>query len=263
MRIALPLAIMFALVAPALADDAASLTDPLPPKDISFPFQGPFGMYDREQLQRGFQVYKEVCSACHSMNRVTYSDLDGIGFDTAQIKALAAAAKVPADPNDKGETYDSNGQRLTRPGIPADPLPAPFANEKAARANNNGALPPDLSIIIKAREGGPNYVYSILTGFGQKPPAGFHVLANKYYNPYFQGRNISMPPPLTDGAVTYSDGTRASVDQEAKDVVTFLTWTSEPHAEERKRMGFEVMIFLVILAGLLYLSYRRVWRDMH
>jgi ubiquinol-cytochrome c reductase cytochrome c1 subunit len=263
MRIALPLAIMFALVAPALADDAASLTDPLPPKDISFPFQGPFGMYDREQLQRGFQVYKEVCSACHSMNRVTYSDLDGIGFDTAQIKTLAAAAKVPADPNDKGETYDSNGQRLTRPGIPADPLPAPFANEKAARANNNGALPPDLSIIIKAREGGPNYVYSILTGFGQKPPAGFHVLANKYYNPYFQGRNISMPPPLTDGAVTYSDGTRASVDQEAKDVVTFLTWASEPHAEDRKRMGFEVMIFLVVLAGLLYLSYRRVWKDMH
>jgi ubiquinol-cytochrome c reductase cytochrome c1 subunit len=263
MRIALPLAMMFALIAPAFADDAANTTDPLPPKSISFPFQGPFGTYDREQLQRGFQVYKEVCSACHSLNRIAYHDLDGIGFDAAQIKALAAAAKVPAEPNDKGETYDSSGQRLTRPGIPADHPPAPFANEKAARANNNGALPPDLSVIVKAREGGSAYVYSILTGFGQKPPAGFHVLANKYYNPYFQGRNISMPPPLTEGAVTYSDGTKASVDQEAKDVVTFLTWASEPKMEERKHMGFEVIIFLLVLAGLLYLSYRRVWRDMH
>src|ERR1700749_173201 len=137
MRIALPLGIVFALIAPAFADDAAN-HDPLPPKSISFPFQGPLGTYDREQLQRGFQVYKEVCSACHSLNRIAYHDLDGIGFDTAQIKALAAAAKVPADPNDKGETYDSNGQRLTRPSIPADHPPAPFANEQAARANNNG-----------------------------------------------------------------------------------------------------------------------------
>jgi ubiquinol-cytochrome c reductase cytochrome c1 subunit len=263
MRIALPLAVMFALTLPVLADDAAQNTDPLPPKEVAFPFQGPFGTYDREQLQRGFQVYKEVCSACHSLNRIAYHDLDGIGFDAAQIKALAAAAKIPAEPNDKGETYDSDGQRLTRPGIPADALPAPFANEKAARANNNGALPPDLSVIIKAREGGAAYVYSILTGFGQKPPPGFHVLANKYYNPYFNGRNISMPPPLTEGAVTYSDGTTASVDQEAKDVVTFLSWASEPKMEERKRMGFEVILFLLALAGLLYLSYRRVWRDMH
>jgi ubiquinol-cytochrome c reductase cytochrome c1 subunit len=269
MRIALPIALVFALAAPAIADDASN-TDALPPKQAEFKFQDMFGLYDREQLQRGYQVYKEVCSACHSLNRVAFHDLGGgdgdgggIGFSAAQVKALAAAAKIPAEPNDKGETTDANGERLTRPGIPADHFPAPFANEKAARANNNGALPPDLSLIVKAREGGAQYVYSILTGFGQHAPAGFKVLPNKYYNPYFQGRNISMPPPLTDGAVTYSDGTTASVDQEAKDVVTFLSWASEPKMEERKHLGFEVMAFLIVLAGLLYLSYRRVWKDMH
>lgn len=266
MRIALPIALVLALIAPAigpaLADDASN-TDAMPPKQVEFKFQDMLGTYDREQLQRGYQVYKEVCSACHSLNRIAFHDLDGIGFSAAQIKALAAAAKIPADPNDKGETTDASGERLTRPGIPADHMPAPFANEQAARANNNGALPPDLSLIVKAREGGSQYVYSILTGFGQKPPPGFKVLPNKYYNPFFQGRNISMPPPLTEGAVTYSDGTQASVDQEAKDVVTFLSWASEPKMEERKHLGLEVLIFLVVLAGLLYLSYRRVWKDMH
>lgn len=266
MRIALPLILIAALAGPAFADDAANTTDALPPKDVQFTFQGPFGLYDRAGLQRGYQVYKEVCSACHSLNRVafhTLSDEGGPGFSAAQVKALAAQAKIPADPNDRGELYNSSGERLTRPGIPADHLPAPFANEQAARASNNGALPPDLSVIVKAREGGAAYAYSILTGFGQKPPSGFKVLANKYYNPYFQGRNISMPPPLTEGAVTYSDGTTASVDQEARDVVTFLTWASDTKMEERKRMGFEVIAFLIVLAGLLYLSYRRVWRDMH
>jgi cytochrome c1 len=266
MRIALPLVLIAALAVPAFADDAANTTDPLPPKAQSFSFEGPFGLYDRAGLQRGYQVYKEVCSACHSLNRVafhTLSDQGGPGFSAAQVKALAAQAKIPADPNDRGELYNSSGERLTRPGIPADHFPAPFANEQAARAANNGAAPPDLSVIVKAREGGAAYVYSILTGFGQKPPAGFKVLANKYYNPYFQGRNISMPPPLTDGAVTYTDGTNASVDQEARDVVTFLSWTADTKMEERKRMGFEVIAFLIVLAGLLYLSYRRVWRDMH
>lgn len=263
MRIALPLLLIASLVTPALAED---FSEPLPPKNAEFKFEEMFGLYDRGALQRGYQVYKEVCSACHSLNRVAFhalGDEGGPGFSAAQVKALAAAAKIPAEPNDKGETTDANGERLTRPGIPADHFPAPFANENAARAANNGALPPDLSIIVKAREGGANYVYSILTGFGQHPPAGFKVLPGKYYNPYFAGRNISMPPPLTDGAVTYSDGTKASVDQEARDVVTFLSWAAEPKMEERKRMGFGVLIFLVALAGLLYLSYRRVWRDMH
>ena len=267
MRIVLPLAFAAALFAPALALAQTDASEPLPPKDVNLSFQEPyFGLYDRAALQRGYQVYKEVCSACHSLNRVTFHSLGeegGPGFSDAQVKALAAAAKIPAEPNDKGEEYNSSGERLTRPGIPADNMPAPFANVEAARAANGGAAPPDLSVIEKAREGGANYVYSILTGFGEKPPSGFKVMDGKYYNPYFPGRNISMPPPLTDGAVTYSDGTKATVDQEAKDVVTFLAWAGEPKMEERKREGFEVVVFLLVLSGLLYLSYRRVWRDKH
>ncbi|MBV8976864.1 MAG: cytochrome c1 [Alphaproteobacteria bacterium] len=267
MRIVLPLALAAALLAPTLAAAQTADSEPLPPRSLDLSFQEPyFGLYDRAALQRGYQVYKEVCSACHSLNRIAFHDLGapgGPGFSEAQVKALAAAAKVPAEPNDKGETYNSSGERITRPGIPADAMPAPFANVEAARAANNGAAPPDLSVIVKAREGGANYVYSILTGFGQKPPPGFKVLAGKYYNPYFAGRNISMPPPLTDGAVTYSDGTKAAIDQEAKDVVTFLSWAAEPKMEERKQLGFEVVAFLVLLSALLYLSYRRVWRDKH
>jgi ubiquinol-cytochrome c reductase cytochrome b/c1 subunit len=266
---ALPLAIFAFLAASAVAraeDIPADLSEPLPPKAERFSFEGPFGNFDRGAVQRGYQVYKEVCSACHSLNRIAFHDLggeSGIGFSAAQVKALAAAAKVPAEPNDKGETYDASGERMTRPGIPADKLPSPFANEEAARAANGGALPPDLSLIVKAREGGAQYVYSILTGFGMKPPHGFVVQTGKYFNPYFPGGNISMPPPLTEGAVTYSDGTQASVEQEAHDVVTFLTWASEPKMEERKRIGFGVMIFMLVLSGLLFLSYRRVWRDAH
>jgi ubiquinol-cytochrome c reductase cytochrome b/c1 subunit len=256
------------LVLAALGSDALTQpsTDALPPKVVAFSFEGPFGTFDRGALQRGFQVYKEVCSACHSLNRVafhTLSDPGGPGFTEAQVKAIAASYKIPADPNDKGELYDSSGNRLTRPGIPADHFPPPFANEQAARTANGGALPPDLSLIIKARAGGPNYVYSIITGFHQKPPSWFKVLPNKYYNPYFSGWNISMPPPLADGSVTFADGTSNKLDQEAHDAVTFLTWASDPKMEERKRLGFGVMAFLIVFAGLLFLSYRRVWRDAH
>jgi cytochrome c1 len=254
-----------------VASGAASAkidTDPLPPKTPGWSFDGPFGMYDRAALQRGFQVYKEVCSACHSLNRVSFhalsSDGGGYGFFTdPQVKAIAAAYKVPAGPNDKGEVNDANGSPLTRPGIPADYFPPPFANEQAARTANSGALPPDLSIITKARAGGANYVYSIVTGFHQKPPAGFTVQPNKYYNPYFNGWNISMPPPLSPNQVTYSDGTKATVDQMAHDVVTFLSWAAEPTMEARKRIGFGVMLFLIAFAGILYLSYRRIWADIH
>jgi len=267
MRIAFRLGLsLAALVALGGVASAQTSTDPLPPKDVSFSFNGPFGTYDRAALQRGFQVYKEVCSACHSLNRVafhTLSDPGGPGFDEAQVKAIAAAYKIPADPDDKGQLFDDKGNRLTRPGIPADFFPPPFPNEQAARAANNGALPPDLSIIVKARAGGPAYVYSIVTGFHQTPPAGFKVLADKYYNPYFAGWNISMPPPLAVGSVTYSDGTKATVEQEAHDVVTFLSWAAEPKMEERKHLGFGVMAFLLLLSGLLFLSYRRVWRDAH
>jgi ubiquinol-cytochrome c reductase cytochrome b/c1 subunit len=245
---------------------AQTATDARPPKSVAFSFEGALGTYDRGALQRGFQVYKEVCSACHSLNRVAFHNLadpGGPGFTDAQAKAIAASYKIPAEPNDKGELFDSSGNRLTRPGIVADDFPPPFANEEAARAANGGALPPDLSLIEKARVGGAAYVYSILTGFHEKPPVWFKVLPNKYYDPYFQDWNISMPPPLADGSVTYSDGTPNKVDQEAHDVVTFLAWAAEPSMEERKRLGLGVMAFLIVFSGLLFLSYRRVWRDAH
>ena len=165
--------------------------------------------------------------------------------------------------NDKGELFDASGNRLTRPGTPADHFPPPFPNEEAARTANGGALPPDLSLIVKARAGGPQYVYSIITGFKEKPPAWFKVLPNKYYNPYFQDWNISMPPPLSNGSVTFADGTPNNLDQEAHDVVTFLSWASEPRMEERKRLGLGVVAFLTVFSGLLFLSYRRIWRDAH
>lgn len=264
---ALPLALA-ALLGFAGVAQAEDLSEPLPPKPEHFSFEGPFGMYDRAALQRGFQVYKEVCSACHSLNRVAFHDLSsdngGSGFfSDPQVKAIAAAYKIPAEPNDKGETTDDKGNPLTRPGIVADHFPPPFANENAARTANGGALPPDLSLIVKAREGGPQYVFSIVTGDGSHAPAGFKVIDGKYYDPYFPGRNISMPPPLKDDSVTYSDGTPATLDQEAHDVVTFLSWASEPKMEERKRLGFGVMAFMVLLSVLLFLSYRRVWKDAH
>jgi cytochrome c1 len=220
-------------------------TKRLHPKDVKFSFEGPFGTYDRGALQRGFQVYKEVCAACHGANHLAFHNLDEAGgpeFTEAQAKALAAAVKVPAGPNDKGDTTDDKGTTLMRPAILADKFPSPFPNEQAARANN---------------------VYSILTGFHEKPPAGFKVTENKYYNPYFEGWNISMPPPLAANGVTYSDGTKATIEQEAHDVVTFLAWASEPKMEERKRIGFGVMIFLVMFAGILFAAYRKVWKDLH
>lgn len=258
--------LVLGLALAAAAAVAQPSTDARLPKQVEFSFEGPLGTYDRGALQRGFQVYKEVCSACHSLNRVAFhnlSDPGGPGFTDAQVKALAASYKLPAEPNDKGELFDASGNRLTRPGIAADHFPPPFPNEQAARAANSGALPPDLSLIVKARAGGPQYIYSIITGFKEKPPAWFKVLPNKYYNPYFQDWNISMPPPLADGSVTFADGTPSKLDQEAHDVVTFLAWASEPRMEERKRLGLGVMAFLVAFSGLLFLSYRRVWRDAH
>ncbi len=266
---ALPLALVALLgFTGAAFAQAEDMSEPLPPKSEHWSFEGPFGLYDRAALQRGFQVYKEVCSACHSLNLVAFHDLsDGDGgsgfFSPAQVKAIAASYKVPAEPNDKGETTDEKGNPLTRPGITADHFPPPFANENAARTANGGALPPDLSLIVKAREGGPQYVFSIVTGDGSPVPHGFKVTEGKYYDPYFAGRNISMPPPLREDSVTYSDGTPATLDQEAHDVVTFLTWASEPKMEERKRLGFGVMAFMVLLSALLFLSYRRVWKDAH
>jgi cytochrome c1 len=246
----------------AAADSSAAL----PIEHAQWSFEGPSGTYDRGALQRGFKIYKEVCSACHSLNLVAFHELaspGGPGFSEAQAKAIAAGYKIPAEPNDKGELFDANGNRLTRPGILADYFPAPFPNEGAARTALGGALPPDLSLIEKARAGGADYVYSLLTGFGHSPPKGFKVPDGKYYNPYFAGRNISMPPPLAAGSVSFADGTKSSVTQEARDVVAFLAWASEPKLEERHRVGFEVMAFLALLAGLLFLTYRKVWKDKH
>jgi ubiquinol-cytochrome c reductase cytochrome b/c1 subunit len=261
------LALLAFLAAVSTAAFAAEdFSKPLPPQEQKWSFDGVFGTYDRGALQRGFQVYKEVCSACHSLGMVAFHDLSapgGPGFTVAQAKALAASVKIAAEPNDKGDIFDERGARLTRPGTLADHFPPPFANEQAARANNGGALPPDLSLIVKARAGGPDYVYSLITGFGARPPHGFAVQPGKYYNPYFAGRNISMPAPLTKNVVRFSDGTPATVANEATAVVTFLSWASEPQLEARHRIGLQVMAFLVFLAGLLFLSYRKVWHGKH
>jgi len=251
--------------APVFAQQMDTHRRPLKPVDFSF--DGPFGTYDRAALQRGFQVYKEVCSSCHALNHIAFrnlSDEGGPGFTEAQVKAIAAGFKIPADPNDKGDIFDDKGVRITRPGISADYFPAPYANDNAARASNSGTIPPDLSLVVKAREGGAHYIYSYLTGFHETPPAGFTVPSGKYFNPWFEGWNVSMPnTALVANAVTYSDGTQATIENEAHDVATFLAWASDPKMEERKRMGFGVLIFLVVLAGLLFASYRKIWKDAH
>jgi ubiquinol-cytochrome c reductase cytochrome c1 subunit len=273
-RLALAVAILSAPALPVLAADnpqspatvAAPSTAPLPPKKMAWSFDGPFGVYDRASLQRGFQVYKEVCSACHSLQRVALRNLGDKGgpeFSAAQVAALAAGYKVPADPDEQGKTVDANGQPLTRAAVASDYFPPPFPNEKATRAAMNGALPPDLSLIVKAREGHENYVYSILTGFGQKPPANEKMARGMNYNPYFPRHQIAMPPPLSMGSVTYADGTANTVEQEAHDVVTFLTWTAEPKMEERKRTGFNVILFLLAFSTLLFFTYRRIWHGEH
>jgi len=233
------------------------------PKELHLASDGPFGKFDKQQLQRGFQVYKEVCSACHSMKLVSFRDLKGIGYSDAEVKAIANQwqTEVPSINPDTGEP-------ATRKALPSDTFPAPFANDTAARAGNNNALPPDLSLITKAREGGASYVYSLLTGFQNEPadllkkfpdaktPTGLH------YNPYFANLNIAMPPPLTsDGQVQYQDGTKPTVDQMARDVAAFLVWTAEPNLENRHAAGIAVVIFLLFGAILGYLAYQQVWAE--
>ena len=213
---------------------------------------GVFGTFDRAQLQRGFQVYKEVCSACHGLERIAFRNLSAIGFSEAEVKALAKAKEVPSiDPR--------TGEPATRPALPSDHFPSPFPNETAARAANNNALPPDLSLIVKARPNGQRYVYSLLTGYGKPVPKGHEVPEGLHFNPYFHSVNIAMAHPLNDDQVTYADGTKASVDQMAKDVTAFLRWTAEPELERRRQTGVAVLIFLGILSVLSWLTYRKVW----
>jgi ubiquinol-cytochrome c reductase cytochrome c1 subunit len=239
--------------AEAGADSQSVSTEAKEPEKVVWPFNGMTGSLDKQSAQRGFQIYSQVCSACHSMNLVTYRSLGQLGFSEGEIKAIASQKQV--------EDENDNGERIQRPGKPFDHFVPPFPNEKASRAANNGAYPPDLSLIVKAREHGPDYVYSIITGFGTAP-ANETPVANKYYDAYFQGHWISMPPPLRDGAVTYQDGTNASVDQMARDVVTFLQWAAEPEMQQRHEMGIKVLIFLLVMTGFLYAAKKRIWKNL-
>jgi ubiquinol-cytochrome c reductase cytochrome c1 subunit len=268
-KLSLLIAGFVSFAAPAIAAEEG-----LSAKGISYSFEGPFGKFDRAQLQRGYKVYKEVCSGCHSMKYVAFrnlSDKGGPAFSVEQTKALAATFTVKDGPDKDGNMFD-------RPGLPSDYFPSPFANPEAAAAANGGAVPPDLSLITKAREGwhgtfnqlwngvgGPQYVYSLITGYSdpdaelaKEQPEG------KYYNPYFaSGHWISMPPPLAEGQVTFDDGAPNKLEDMARDVSAFLAWTAEPKMEERKQTGLMVLIYLAILAGLLYFVKKRVWKDVH
>lgn len=231
------------------------------PKEVAWSFNGPLGHYDRQQLQRGFKVYSEVCSACHSLRLVAFRDLKDLGYNDAELKAIAKARQVPdIDP--------ATGEPTTRDGMPADHFPLVYPNDVAARAANNNAIPPDLSLITKARHDGSNYVHSLLTGYKEQPaellkqfpdaktPEGLH------YNPYFANLNLAMAPPLSaDDQVTYTDGTKATVDQMAQDVSAFLTWTAEPKMEARKATGRAVVFFLLIATILAYMAYQNIWAN--
>jgi ubiquinol-cytochrome c reductase cytochrome c1 subunit len=220
---------------------------------LVWPFEGIFGNFDRQAAQRGAQVYLEVCSVCHGNQHLYYRNLKDIGFSDAEVKAIAAKYTVKDGPNPEGEMFD-------RPALPSDKFVSPYPNEEAARAANNGAYPVDLSLVIKARHDGANYVYSLLTGYSQ-PPQEVTLMDGLSYNPYFEGGQIAMPPPLTEGQLTYMDGTPASVEQMAQDVVIFLQWAAEPEMEHRKSMGLKVMIFLVIFTVIFYLAKKRIWKD--
>lgn len=218
---------------------------------LDWSFNGAFGTFDRAALQRGYQVYKEVCASCHSMKYLSYRNLQDIGFSEAEVKALAAQYEVPA--------LDEVGDPTTEKAKPSDRFHSPFPNELAARAANGGALPPDLSLMGKARVGGPDYTHALLTGYHQ-PPAGFVLPEGKEYNAVFPGNAIGMPKPLSDDQVTYADGTKATVEQMSRDVSTFLMWAAEPKLEERKRAGVKVMGFLGLLTIFTFLTYRKVRR---
>lgn len=225
------------------------------PRQVQWKFDGMLGTVDRASAQRGYQVYKEVCAACHSMDRVAFRTLEDIGFSKGEVKALAAGYQIKDGPGDDGEMFE-------RPGLPSDKFPSPFANEQAARASNGGAYPPDLSLMVKARPDGANYVFSLLTGY-ETPPADVKMNEGMHYNPYFPGHQIAMAAPLADDQVSYMDGTKATKEQMTKDLVTFLQWAAEPEMEERKRMGVKVLIFLIVMTGFLYFAKRKIWNDLH
>ena len=263
---ALAAALAVPVMRPATAQEAEA-----PPRQ-HWSFHGPFGLYDPEQLQRGFKIYREVCSNCHSLKLLAFrnlADAGGPDFTEPQAASIAATFQVTAGPNDQGEMYQ-------RAGRIADRFPPPFPNDQAARNANGGALPPDMSVLAKARgyeagfpwfifdaftqyqEDGPDYIHAILNGY-EDPPAGFTLPPGAQYNKYFPGHAIDMPKPLSDGQVEYTDGTPTTVDQYGRDVAAFLAWASEPKLDERKRLGFQVFVFLIVLTGLLYFTKKRVW----
>jgi len=244
-------------------DDTAESKFHRHPKELALKSDGPFGKFDEQQLQRGFQVYKEVCAGCHSLTQVSFRDLEKLGYNEAEVKAIANQWPLEV-PSVNPET----GEPATRKAIPSDKFPSPYANETAGRAANNNALPPDLSLMAKARHGGAAYIYSILTGYENQPKElvekfpGAKTPEALHYNPYFANLNIAMPPPLTaDGQVTYADGTPATVDQMAMDVAAFLQWTAEPNLQSRHKTGLAVLIFLIIATVLGYMSYRNIWAE--
>jgi ubiquinol-cytochrome c reductase cytochrome c1 subunit len=242
------------------------------PVEQNWSFAGPFGTYDRGELQRGLKVYREGCAACHGMERVAFRTLEDLGYSEAQVRALAGEYEIEDGP-------DANGDMFMRTAIPSDYFPSPFPNAEAAAASNNGAAPPDLSLIAKARavergfplfvfdiftqyaESGPDYIYNLLVGY-EEAPEGYEQQPGTYYNPHFiAGTSLSMAPPLQEGLISYDDGTPETVEQYAHDVTAFLMWAAEPHMEDRKRMGFVVMLFLIGFAVLVYLTKRKIWSN--
>jgi cytochrome c1 len=241
-------ALVFASV-PVFAGGGAVLEPPQHP----WSFEGVTGKFDKQQLQRGFQVYKEVCSTCHALSKIAFRNLSDLGYSEDELKALAGQYKVIDGPNDAGDMFE-------RPARPSDIIPGPFANEKAARAANGGAYPLDLSLITKARHDGSNYVRALLMGY-ENAPHDMKMPDGMYYNKYFAGNQIAMPSPFSDGAVDYQDNSPETVEQYATDVAAFLTWTAEPKLEQRKALGLRVMTVLLSLTVLLYLYKRKVWKD--
>jgi len=224
----------------------------------SWSFSPPFGTYDNAQLQRGFQVYRNVCASCHSMRLLSYRNLGEPGgpqFSPEAVEALASQVQVTDGPNESGEMFQ-------RPARPSDRFRSPFANEQLARLANNGALPPDLSVIAKARPGGPDYLYALLTGYSPAPQ-GFELAQGMSYNAAFPGHQVAMPNVLSDGVIAYTDGTEPTAENYARDVSAYLMWAAEPKLEERHRIGAQVMIFLIVFLVIMYLAKRVVWARLH
>ena len=232
---------------------AESSTKSLPQHEWSF--EGITGTFDRGALQRGYQVYSEVCSGCHSMKLLYYRDLIDIGFSEDQVKVIASEFTVIDGPNDEGEMFERDAR-------PADRFVSPYLNDNEARANNNGAYPPDLSVITKAKKDGANYIYNLLLGY-KDPPADMEVGEGMYYNIYMAGNQIAMPQPIYDESVDYADGTNNSAEQIAEDLVVFLTWAAEPELEVRKNLGIKVILFFIILGFIIFLAKNRLWREVH